>query len=141
MLRDVLAALPLVAAIAVPAEGAAALTLNAVEPPLNCSWPLVVLMEAETPYAPIWLLSESTRACPPRPATPPPTVAVTEVLAKLKLKACVPAMRNVPDRRSTAPPLMTLVPPPLTELHDMPKLAESTLLELPLKSIVTPALA
>ena len=46
---EVLAALPAVAAMAVPAEGAAAETLNAVAPPLNCNWPLVLLMDAETP--------------------------------------------------------------------------------------------
>ena len=50
------------------------------------------------------------------PDVPPPTVAVTEVPAKLNVNACVPAVRYVPVRRSTAPPLITLVPPPLTEL-------------------------
>src|SRR5579872_4766505 len=136
---EVLAALPAVAAIAVPAEAAAALTLNAVEPPLNSNWPLVVLIDAVTPYEPICVLSESTRACPPRPETPPPTVAVTVELANWNVNACVPAVRNVPDRRSVAAPLITLVPPPLTELEEMPKLEESTRLALPLKSTVTAA--
>src|SRR5665213_702549 len=77
VVRDVLVAVAAEVAIALPALCRPAVTLNAVEPPVNASLPFVVSIEAEMPYALIWLLSWSTSDWPDAPDAPPPTVAVT----------------------------------------------------------------